>query len=291
MFGQSAVDILVKLLDVDVLGEDRFVGVSHPGGRHRLFGGQVAAQSLAAAGRTVDPERMVNSIHGNFVRPGDPDQPIVFAVERVRDGRSFSVRRCVAMQNDVAIFVMSASFHRPENGLEHQAVAPARDSVPWPEELPRMTEVLARYPGRLEALASQFRPVDVRYVGEESGWIPPGHRSARARQRAWLRVDGTLPDGPLLHACALTYASDISLLDSVLNVHGEVWGPGGYVGASLDHSLWLHRPLRADEWLLYDCESPSASDARGLAIGRLFDRDGRHVATAAQEGMLRKMGD
>jgi acyl-CoA thioesterase-2 len=208
-------------------------------------------------------------------------------VENIRDGHSFSVRRSVAYQHEVSIFFMSASFHRPEQGLEHQAPAP--DEVPPPEELPRMADRLARYPERLGIWARIPRPIDVRYVGEP-GWVPPGDRPADVRQRVWMRIDGKLPDDPLLHACALTYASDLTLLDSVLSVHGEVWGPGGMVGASLDHALWLHRPFRADEWFLYDCWSPSAAGARGLATGRMFTRDGRHIATAVQEGLLRKVG-
>ena len=288
--GQAAVDVLIKLLDLDELGDDRFVGVSHPDGARRLFGGQVAAQALAAAGRTVDQRRMVNSLHGYFVRPGDPRQPITFVVERVRDGHSFSVRQCVAIQNDKSIFVMSASFHQPADGLEHQAQTPALDTIPGPEGLISMLDRLAEYPERLAMLGDAPRPVDVRYVGEP-GWVRPGGRRAQPNQRVWLRIDGKLPEAPLLHACALTFASDLSLLDTVLAFHGEVFGPGGYGGASLDHALWIHRPFRADEWLLYDCWSPSAADARGLAIGRLFDRDGRHVASAVQEGTLRRMGD
>jgi acyl-CoA thioesterase-2 len=249
-----------------------------------VFGGQVAAQALVAAGRTVDPERRVHSLHGYFVRPGDPTEPIVYEVENIRDGHSFSVRRSVALQRDKPIFFMSASFHRDEEGLDHQGTAPL--SVPRPDEVPTMDDRLARYPDRLGIWQLIPRPIDVRYVGEP-GWVRPGDRPPDPHQRVWMRFDGKLPDDPLLHACALTYASDLTLLDAVLSMHGEVWGPGGFVGASLDHALWLHRPFRADEWFLYDCWSPSASGGRGLATGRMFTVDGRHIASAVQEGLLR----
>jgi len=285
--GQAAVDALLELLDLEPLSDMTFRGVSPTVGPQRVFGGQVAGQALVAAGRTVDPERKVHSLHGYFVRAGDPTEPIVYAVENVRDGRSFSVRRTVANQHDRPIFFMSASFHRPEPGLDHYAPGPS--NVPPPDEVPTMRERLARYPDRLGIWARIPRPIDVRYVGEP-GWVRPGERPHDPYQRVWMRFDGKLPDDPLLHACAITYASDLTLLDAVLSTHGEVWGPGGVVGASLDHALWFHRPFRADEWFLYDCWSPSASGARGLATGRMFTRDGRHVATAVQEGLLRRVG-
>ena len=152
-----------------------------------------------------------------------------------------------------------------------------------------MNERLAHAPERQNIWAIIPRPIDVRYVGEP-GWVRPGDRPAAERQQVWMRIDGKLPDDPLVHACALTFASDLTLLDSVLSTHGEVWGPGGYIGASLDHALWFHRPFRADEWFLYDCLSPSASDARGLATGRIFTEDGRLIASAVQEGLLRRIG-
>jgi acyl-CoA thioesterase-2 len=285
--GQQAVDQLLEVLDLTQLDETVFRGTSPKVGPQRVFGGQVAGQALVAAGRTVDPSRHMHSLHGYFVRPGDPVEPIEYRVEKIRDGRSFSVRRSVALQNDRTIFFMSASFHRQEEGLDHHAPAPP--DVPRPDEVPTMSERLARYPERLGIWSLIPRPIDVRYVGEP-GWVAPGDRPADPYQRVWMRLDGKLPDDPLIHACALTYASDLTLLDSVLSVHGEVWGPGGVVGASLDHALWFHRPFRADEWFLYDCCSPSASGARGLATGRMFTEDGRHIGTAVQEGLLRRVG-
>jgi acyl-CoA thioesterase-2 len=284
--GQAAVDQLLALLDLRQLADNEFQGESPDVGPQRIFGGQVAGQALVAAGRTVDPGRHVHSLHGYFVRPGDPTVPITYQVENIRDGRSFSVRRSVARQHGETIFFMSASFQVTGEGLDHQASAPP--DVPLPDEVPTMIERLAPYPERLGILSVVPRPIDVRYVSEP-GWVRPGDRPASARQLAWLRIDGKLPDDPLLHACALTYASDLTLLDAVLGQHGEVWGPGGFAGASLDHALWFHRPFRADDWFLYDCGSPSASGGRGLATGQMFTVDGRHIASVVQEGLLRRI--
>ncbi|MFC4064279.1 acyl-CoA thioesterase [Actinoplanes subglobosus] len=285
--GQAAVDQLLELLDLKQVDAATFQGESPQTGAQRVFGGQVAGQALVAAGRTVDPSRHVHSLHGYFVRPGDPTVPITFHVEQIRDGRSFSVRRSTARQHGRTIFFMSASFQVPEEGLDHQEPAPV--GVPEPEDVPTILHWADRYPERMAMFKASPRSVDVRYVGVP-GWVPPGDRDAEPLQRVWMRLDGKLPDDPLIHACALTYASDMSLLDAVLSTHGEVWGPGGVIGASLDHALWFHRPFRADEWFLYDSSSPSASGARGLAGGRMFTREGRHIASAVQEGLLRRIG-
>ncbi len=287
LHGQAAVDQLLDLLDLERVDAATFRGESPQTGAQRVFGGQVAGQALVAAGRTVDPARLVHSLHGYFVRAGDPTVPIDFHVETIRDGRSFSVRRSTAKQHGKTIFFMSASFQIPEEGLDHHTPAPT--DVPPPEDVPTMLDWVERYPSRMAMFKASPRSVDVRYVGIP-GWVPPGDRGADPVQRVWMRLDGKLPDDPLIHACALTYASDMSLLDAVLSTHGEVWGPGGVIGASLDHALWFHRPFRADEWFLYDSASPSASGARGLANGRMFTRDGRHIASAVQEGLLRRIG-
>jgi acyl-CoA thioesterase-2 len=229
----------------------------------------------------------VHSLHAYFVRPGDPSQPIVYTVDRIRDGRSFSVRRSVAYQNDKPIFLMSASFQRAEEGLDHQTPAPL--DVPPPDSLPSMEQRLAENPARAALMGTGKRPFDVRYVSDPH-WSGSGDRTPLYQQRAWIRIRGRLPDDPLLHACALTFCSDLTLLEATVARHGEAWGPGGMVGASLDHALWLHRPFRADEWFLYDTSSPSASGARGLATGQMFTVDGRHIATAVQEGLLRRVG-
>jgi acyl-CoA thioesterase-2 len=281
--GQAAVDDLVSLLDLEQLEVNIFRGRSPEITLQRVFGGQVAGQALVAAGRTVPEDRSVHSLHSYFIRPGDPAVPIVYTTERVRDGGSFTTRRVVAVQHGKPIFFLSASFQADEEGLDHQGTMP---TVPGPDELPTMAEQMKPNVERMGVFAQVPRPIEVRYVGSP-GWVPSGDRPAEPRQRVWMRVDGKLPEDRLLHACALTYASDMTLLDTVLSTHGEVWGPGGFGGASLDHALWFHRPFRADEWVLYDCESPSASGARGLATGRFFSADGRHLATAVQEGLLR----
>ncbi|MEV6630589.1 acyl-CoA thioesterase II [Actinoplanes sp. NPDC051470] len=285
--GQAAVDQLLQLLDLKQIDAATFTGESPQTGAQRVFGGQVAGQALVAAGRTVPSERTVHSLHGYFVRPGDPTVPIDFHVETIRDGRSFSVRRSTAQQNGRTIFFMSASFQVHEEGLDHPSTPPA--DVPGPAEVPTMHDWVKRYPERAGAFNAAPQAIDLRYVGVP-GWVPPGDREVNAEQRVWMRINGTLPDDPLIHACALTYASDLSLLDAVLSTHGEVWGPGGVIGASLDHALWFHRPYRADEWFLYDCTSPSASGARGLASGKLFTESGVHIASAVQEGLLRRVG-
>jgi acyl-CoA thioesterase-2 len=282
--GQAAVDDLVRLLDLEQIEVDIFRGASPRVALQRVFGGQVAGQALVAVGRTVPADRPVHSLHAYFIRPGDPSVPIVYTVDRVRDGRSFTTRRVVAIQHGKAIFTLSASFHRPETGLDHQ---PPMPDVPPPESLPSLAERAAA--GELPAdhqFARVARPVDLRYVDDPS-WAWRSGEPRPPRSAVWLRADGVLPDDPLLHLCVLTYASDMTLLDSVVRPHGYALGTGDLLVASLDHAMWFHRPFRADEWWLYESESPSASDARGLATGRIFSRDGRHLASVVQEGLLR----
>ncbi|GAB3229326.1 acyl-CoA thioesterase II [Glycomyces halotolerans] len=281
-------DSLLGVLDLELIDTGLYRGPRAEVGLQRVFGGQVAGQALVAAGRTVEADRRVHSLHGYFVRPGDSSKPILYQVENIRDGRSFSVRRTVALQNGKPIFFMSASFHTGEAGLDH--ADPVPNHLPAPEEVPTIADRLKADPDRLSMWGRIPRPIDVRYLGG-SGYLRSGERSAEARQRVWMKADGTLPDDPLIHVCVLTYASDLTLLDTVLSRHGAVWGPGGYLGTSLDHALWFHRPFRADEWILYDAESPTASGGRGLAQGRFFDRDGRHIASATQEGLLRQTPD
>jgi acyl-CoA thioesterase II len=288
LVGQDAVDSLLGVLDLELIDTNLYRGPRAEVGLQRVFGGQVAGQALVAAGRTLPADRRVHSLHGYFVRPGDSSKPILYQVENIRDGRSFSVRRSVALQNGQPIFFMSASFHIGEPGLEH--ADPPPEGVPAPEEVPTLSERLKADPERLSIWHRVPRPIDVRYVGA-SGYVRSGERSAEARQRVWMKADGILPDDPLIHVCVLTYASDLTLLDTVLSRQGAVWGPGGYLGTSLDHALWFHRPFRADEWILYDAESPIASRGRGLAQGRFFNRDGDFLASAIQEGLLRRTPD
>ncbi|MFL6142437.1 MAG: acyl-CoA thioesterase II [Labedaea sp.] len=282
--GQPVLDRLVELLDLEKIEENIYRGVSPRSATVRVFGGQVAGQALVAVGRTVPEERKVHSLHAYFIRPGDPTVPIVYEVDRIRDGRSFTTRRAVAVQHGKAIFALSASFQVAEPGLDHAEPMP---DVPDPETLPTRLESLGELAEKLGRMATAPRPIDLRYVTEPP-WLSRsrGPRSD-ARSQVWMRADGKLPDDPLLHVCVLTYASDMTLLDSVLARHGVYWGTDQVLGASLDHALWFHRPFRADEWFLYDCTSPSASNARGLATGRFFTRDGRLIATVVQEGLLR----
>ncbi|MEU5850209.1 acyl-CoA thioesterase II [Saccharopolyspora shandongensis] len=280
--GQPVLDSLVALLDLERIEENIFRGVSPAASPVRVFGGQVAGQALVAAGRTVPPERRVHSLHAYFIRPGDPSIPIVYEVDRTRDGRSFTTRRVVAVQRGKTIFSLSASFQVDEEGIDHAEPMP---EVPDPETLPTYGEQIG---SMIEKLGrAQPRPIDVRYVTEPP-WMSRGPREARSQ--VWMRADGVLPDDDLLHVCIAAFASDMTLLDAVLARHGVYWGLDKVNGASLDHAMWFHRRFRADEWLLYDCASPSASGARGLATGRFFSRDGQLVATVVQEGLLR-VGD
>jgi acyl-CoA thioesterase II len=282
--GQVVVDGLVSLLDLEVIETDIFRGVSPKVAMQRVFGGQVAGQALIAAGRTVDSERLVHSLHSYFIRPGDPSIPIIYTVDRVRDGRSFSVRRVLAIQHGQPIFTLSASFQLPQDGIDHQAEMPP---APPPESLPTLAE---RYAG-FDELWSVMRQIpqafDVRYV-DDPPWVQRG-QGPRENQphRVWLKADGTLPDDPLLHVCAVTFASDMNLLDSVLIHHGLAARLDPISMASLDHAMWFHRQFRADDWLLYVSASASASGGRGLASGQFYSRDGRLVASVTQEGMIR----
>jgi acyl-CoA thioesterase II len=282
----AALDELVDLLHLETLEVDLFRGFSPPEQRLRVFGGQVAAQSLVAAGRTVADgegrERPVHSLHAYFLRPGDPRIPILYQVDRIRDGRSFTTRRVAAVQRGEPVFHLSASFQVHEVGVSHQEQMPR---VPDPETLPTWPEAMAPWAQVLGEHFSRPRPIDVRHIGlpirqpvVESVPRPPIHRM-------WLRADGTLPDDPLLHACMVAYASDLTLLDTIMLPHGMIWTEG--TQASLDHAMWFHRPFKADEWLLYDQRSPTAANARGLATGTLFTRDGLLAVSVVQEGLLR----
>jgi acyl-CoA thioesterase-2 len=282
--GQAVVDGLVSLLDLEGIEQNIFRGRSPKVSLQRVFGGQVAGQALVAAGRTVDPGRGVHSLHSYFIRPGDPAVPIVYTVDRVRDGRSFTTRRVVAIQHGRPIFSLSASFQLPQGGVDHQSQMP---DVPGPEELATLEERWSTFGSEAAYLRELPRPFDLRYVDDPS-WAQHAYGPREnAPHRVWMRANGRLPDDDLIHVCALTFASDLTLLDSVLIHHGLAAGLDPIRVASLDHAMWFHRPFRADEWFLYDTASPSASGARGLAYGKLFARDGRHVVTVMQEGVIR----
>lgn len=281
---QEALGTLLAVLDLKPDGgqDDVFVGPSQPMPFGRVYGGQVLSQALRAAQLTVDEDRPVHSLHGYFLRAGDSSEPITFAVERLRDGQSFSARRTHALQFGRPILSLIASFQRPADGLDHQAPMP---EVPDPESLPTLQQ---RY-GHLTDPVSRYwlrqRPIDLRHVQEPLFMVPSEERSTS--QAVWMRAVGPLPGDPSLHAAVLAYASDYLLLEPVLRAHGRTFSQLGLKMASLDHAMWWHRPARADEWLLYVQDSPSASGARGLGLGRIYSRDGRLVCSVAQEGMLR----
>jgi acyl-CoA thioesterase-2 len=281
----EALALVLTVLDVQPdleLGVDHYAGASYKPPWGRIFGGQVLAQSLVAAARTVEPTRPVHSLHGYFLRAGDPDEPIDFEVDRLRDGRSFSARRTQAIQRGKPILSMISSFQEPADGLDHQVEMPA---VPDPESLPTLEQAFGHLDFEAVHQILRSRPIDLRHV-EGPLYLNPGPEKV-AVQAVWMRVSGPLPADPLLHTALLAFASDYSLLESVLRRHGLSWASRGMRTASLDHAMWFHREVRMDDWLLYTQESPSASGARGLGLGRIFTRDGVLVASTAQEGMMR----
>jgi len=280
----SALDGLLALLDLEELEVNVFRGRSPQENRQRVFGGQVAGQALVAAGRTVD-RGTVHSLHAYFLRPGDPTAPILYLVDRIRDGRTFSTRRVVAIQHGQAIFHLSASFQPDEEGPEHGLPMP---EAPDPESLPSFVDWIApRLVNAPEGVRKWFardRPIDVRHVDPLD---PFGPVKRPPRQLVWIRANGRLPDSLLLQQCVVAYASDLTLLDTATLPHAIAWNDPHYVMASLDHAMWFHRPFRADEWLLYASVSPAAHGARGFTMGHLFTRDGSLVVSVAQEGLIR----
>jgi len=279
---QKAVDELIELLDLEDIEVNVFRGVSPQVDAQRVFGGQVAGQALVAAARTVEPDRHVHSLHAYFLRPGDPAVPILYEVDRLRDGRSFTTRRVVAIQHGRPIFNLSASFHVREQGLDHQI--PMDPDVAPADSLPDFATRWGPWRDVLGEFYERPRPIDSRYVD----WSPPDRAEPLPpHQRIWIRADGRLPDDPVLHQCVVTYASDMTLLDTALLPHGGTYRSAHIQMASLDHAMWFHRPFRADEWLLYHQKSPSASGARGLAEGYVFRRDGALAVTVIQEGLIR----
>ncbi|NND75802.1 MAG: acyl-CoA thioesterase II [Ilumatobacter sp.] len=280
---QAALDDLVRLLDLEPIEVNIFRGASTDENRQRVFGGQVAGQALVAAARTIDePDRLVHSLHAYFLRPGDPTTPILYEVDRIRDGRSFTTRRVVAIQHGRAIFNLQASFHHEETGPDHQLSMP--QDLPDPESLPDFRTRMAPHADQLGELYDRPRPIDVRYANGD-----PLSRKGNPSdtQQVWMRANGTLPDDPVLHACVVTYASDMTLLDTTVLPFGLAWDSPGIQMASLDHAMWFHRSFRADEWLLYDQVALSTSSSRGLAGGNIFTADGRLAISVVQEGLAR----
>ena len=276
---------LVELLDLETIDLNLFRGRQPDTMLQRVFGGQVAAQALVAGARTVEPPLVVHSLHSYFLRPGDTAVPIVYDVERIRDGRSFSTRRIMARQHGRPIYLMTASFQKPEEGFDHQDVMP---EVPSPAESMDMREVVRRRSSEAaDDWMREWEALEMRAVGDSrpGGRLPNDEHPAQAR--LWIRISGTLDDEVLTHRAAFTYLSDLTLLGSSLVPHGVPIGSPNVQAASLDHSIWFHRTFRADAWMLYDQVSPSASGGRGLAFGRVFTEEGVLVASVAQEGLIR----
>ncbi len=279
----SALDDLVTLLDLEVIEVNMFRGVSPQENRQRVFGGQVAGQALVAAARTVDDKsRRVHSLHAYFLRPGDPTIPILYEVDRIRDGKSFTTRRVIAIQHGKAIFNLQASFQIAEPGLEHFLKMP--EGLPQAETLPDFKTRMEPFKDQMGEWFTRPRPIDLRYIDTD----PLTRKNLTSLgQKLWMRADGKLPDDPVLHACIVTYASDMSLLDTTLLPHGRSWTEQSIQMASLDHVMWFHRPFRADDWLLYDQTAISTSNARGIACGYIFAPNGELVVTVVQEGLTR----
>ena len=284
----SAVQDLLAILDLEVLEQNLFRGRSPQVGWQRVFGGQVIGQALVAASRTVEG-RSPHSLHGYFLLPGDPKVPIIYDVERIRDGRSFTTRRVKAIQHGQPIFTLSASFHIDEPGLSHQMAMP---DVPKPDQLPSESDIRERVmplmPDPVRAYFERERPIELRPVEFKRYMTRDG---LDPYFTVWIRATGTLPEDPAIHQAVLAYASDMTLLDSTLVAHGRTVFEREIQAASLDHALWFHRPFRADEWLLYAQDSPFAGGARGFARGSIFTSDGVLVASVAQEGLIRHRPD
>jgi acyl-CoA thioesterase-2 len=280
----EALDGLIDLLNLEQIEADIFRGRSPDDRRQRVFGGQVAGQALVAAGRTVPADRPVHSLQAYFIRPGDPAVPLVYIVDRLRDGRSFTTRRVSAIQHGKTIFALSASFHHSEPGPAHAATMPA---VPPPDSLTPLPQRIEPLLGSAARELFSRNPIDLRMAGPLTYEAEQDPALRTDHNLVWLRADGELPDDPLLHVCLMTYASDMTLLDSVLLQHGLSWTDGRTTGASLDHAMWFHRPFRADRWLLYAQESRVAWGARGLARGEVFTQAGELVVSVVQEGLIR----
>lgn len=280
----SAVQDLLTILDLEPLEVNLFRGRSPQVGWQRVFGGQVIGQALVAACRTVE-KRMPHSLHAYFLLPGDPKVPIIYDVDRIRDGKSFTTRRVIAIQHGHPIFSMSVSFHDNEAGFEHQARMP---EVPGPDKLPSESEVRERIlpmmPDPVRRYYERERPIELRPV-EYDRYL--GKKIEDGKFNVWIRATGRLPNDPAIHQCVLAYASDMTLLDTALVPHGRTLFEKDFMAASLDHALWLHRPFRADDWLLYAQDGPNLHGARGFARGLIFKQDGTLVASVAQEGLVR----
>jgi acyl-CoA thioesterase-2 len=279
------VERLKTLLDVEELDRDLYRGIRQPGGRGRVFGGQVIAQGLMAATRSTDAHQVAHSLHAYFMRPGDEALPIIYRVVRDHDGRSFATRRVIAMQRGVPILNLAASFQAPESGLAHQATMP---EAPPPEALIDEAEIMERYrdqiPERIAAMVLRPRPIQIRRVEARS---PLKAVKSPPLALVWFRAAAPIGDDRTMHRAILAYASDMALLSTCMRPHGVSWMTHDLLTASLDHALWLHEDVAVDDWLLYATDSPWSGHARGFNRGQIFSRDGRLVASTAQEGLIR----
>ena len=282
----NALNELLGFFDLDQIDENIFEGNTPLESRQRVFGGLVASQALLSAGRTVDVKRQVHSLHAYFLVGGHPGAKITYVVENMRDGGSFSTRRVTAQQNGVSIFVMTASFQKLEEGFNHSSPFP--ENVSYPEDLPTWQDRLRPIMNVIDEETQKWlvwdRPIDTRSATAPA-WV--ANEKQDPSQDVWFKADGKLSDDPLIHKCILTYASDLTLLDTAMLPYGEVLYRGKFMMASLDHAIWFHEPFRADDWLLYHQHSPHASNSRALAYGEIFTEDKRHVATVMQEGLAR----
>ena len=283
---KKALNKLIKLLDLETLEENLFRGQSENIGGPRVFGGQVIGQALTAAVRTVPEKRFVHSLHAYFLRPGDMEYPIIYDVERTRDGGSFTTRRVVAIQKGEPIFDMALSFHKAEKGPSHQI---DMLDIPGPNECTSELEVRKKMIDKVPAKYRDFflreRPIEIRNLPGEGMFEEPTKKEPY--KHVWMKAVGKLPDDVVLHQAILAYASDMGLLSTSMNPHKLSFAKGNVMSASLDHAMWFHRPFRADEWMLYSTDSPSASNARGFNRGSVYTEDGTLVASAVQEGLMR----
>jgi len=277
-------ETLLGLLDLDEAGPDIFIGHHRPReAGSRTFGGQLVAQAMVAAGRTVDPKLPMHAMNAHFIRGGDVTAPIEYRVDRHRDARTFANRTVTAYQGGEELFVMLVAFQNWTSGLEHAAALP---DVPDPEGLPRIDDHFVGYEDKLQMFINALKPTDLRYTNDPA-WIMKGTGEKLGHNRVWMRADGELPGDNLTHFAALGYSSDTTVLDSIITTHGLSWGLDRIMAATVNHSIWFHRPFRFDEWMLYATESPVAAGSRGLATGRFFSREGELVATVVQEGVIK----
>ncbi|WP_030514627.1 acyl-CoA thioesterase II [Nocardia sp. NRRL WC-3656] len=275
--------VLLGLLELEEIGEDVFLGHHPEKVWSRTFGGQLVAQAIIAAGRTVGPGRPVHAVNAHFVRGGDVRKPIEYRVERHRDGRAFANRTVTAYQDDQELFVMLAAFQDWAKGLEHASPQP---QVPDPDGLPRVEESFSGFEDKLQMFVQAPHPIDMRYTNDPA-WILKGTGGTLNHNRVWMKADGELPDDPLIHVATLGYSSDTTVLDSIITTHGLSWGHDRIVAATVNHSIWFHRPFRFDDWALYATQSPVAAGSRGLATGHFYSRAGELLATVVQEGVIR----